>query len=66
MDYTDVVRNINQTYWKSLLENDTQARAQAAEVAQQMGFEPEAAETMIKQFSLDPLNEWIAQRSAAS
>lgn len=66
MDYADIVRSINQAYWRSLLENDTQARASAASIAEQMGFAPEAADTMIEEFSRQPLSEWLAQRSAAS
>lgn len=66
MDYADVVRSINQAYWQALLENDEQAQQAASEVAEQMGFMPEAAKTMIEQFSRQPLSEWLAQRSAAS
>jgi hypothetical protein len=66
MDYVDVVRSINQAYWKHLLENDATARAHAASLAEQFGFEPAAAETMIYEFSHQPLAEWLAQRSAAS
>lgn len=66
MDYADVVRSINQAYWQSLLQNDEQAQAIASQVAEQMGFMPEAAKTMIEEFSRQPLNEWLAQRSAAS
>lgn len=66
MDYTDVVRSINQAYWEVLLSNDAEARASAARVAEQLGFQPRAAETMIEEFSRQPLSEWLAQRSATS
>lgn len=66
MDYTDVVRSISQAYWKVLLENDAEARASAERVAEQLGFQPNAADTMIEQFSRQPLEEWLAQRSATS
>lgn len=66
MEYTDVVRSINQAYWQMLLENDADARAFAGRVAEQLGFQASAAETMIEQFSRRPLAEWLAQRSATS
>jgi len=62
-DYDDAVRSITQAYWHTLLENDTAARARAAAQAEHMGFAPEAAETMVNQFSREPLKEWLAQQS---
>lgn len=66
MDYTDIVRSINQAYWQTLLENDASARQNAASMAEQMGFQPEAADTMIDEFSRQPLQEWLAQQSGTA
>lgn len=63
IEYEDVVRSITQAYWQALLEHDAAARAQAAEQAALLGFRPEAAETMINQFSRGPLEEWLAHQS---
>jgi len=63
MEYEDVVRSINQAYWQSLLENDGIAREQAAAMAQRFGFQADAADTMIKEFSKQPLQEWLARQS---
>ena len=65
MEYEDVVRSINQAYWQSLLENDAQAREQASALAQRYGFQPQAADTMIEEFSRLPLQEWLAQQAGA-
>ena len=65
MEYEDVVRNITQTYWQTLLENDGMAREQASALAQRYGFMPTAANTMIEEFSRLPLQEWLAQQSGA-
>lgn len=65
MEYVDVVRTVNQAYWQSLLENDAAARQMAAELAERFGFQPHAANTMIEEFSRQPLQEWLAQQSGA-
>lgn len=63
MEYEDAVRSINQAYWQSLLENDGAAREHAAALAQRYGFHANAANTMIEEFSRQPLQEWLAQQS---
>lgn len=66
IEYEDMVRTINQAYWQSLLENDGMAREQAAALAQRYGFQPQAADTMIDEFSRQPLQEWLATQSAGN
>jgi hypothetical protein len=65
MEYVDIVRTVNQAYWQSLLENDAAARQFAADLAERFGFQPQAADTMIEEFSRQPLQEWLAQQSGA-
>lgn len=63
IDYNDVVRSITQAYWQALLENDYTARQQASELAERYGFNSSAADTMIDEFSRQPLQEWLAHQS---
>lgn len=62
-DYNDAVRSITQAYWQSLLENDLAARQQASQLAERYGFNAQAADTMINEFSRQPLAEWLAHQS---
>lgn len=66
MEYNDVVRDVNQTYWQTLLENDAFARKLAEELVQRYGFQPQAAESMIEEFSRQPLQDWLAQKSGTA
>lgn len=66
MDYADFVRSVNNAYWQTLLANDERAESAASDIAEQMGFEREAAREIIKKFSREPLSDWLAQRSAAA
>lgn len=66
IDYADVVRSITQAYWQALLENDLTARRQASELAERYGFNPDAADTMIDEFSRQPLQEWLAHQSGSA
>lgn len=65
MEYQDVVSEINRAYWKALFDMDGPAREQAQAIAQRFGFQPEAADTMINEYSQGPLQEWLAQKSGA-
>ncbi len=58
MDYEDMVRNITQTYWRTLIEQDETARREAAALVQRYGLQAAAADTIIEEFSLKPWQEW--------
>ncbi|RYG61644.1 MAG: hypothetical protein EON60_02755 [Alphaproteobacteria bacterium] len=58
MEYEDMVRNITQTYWRTLIETDGPARQEAAALMQRYGLQPAAANTIIDEFSLKPWQEW--------
>jgi hypothetical protein len=65
MNYDDMVRSITQAYWQKLLAEDGPAREQAAALMQRYGFEADAADTIIEEFSRKPLQDWLAPQSAA-
>ena len=65
MEYEDMVRSITQAYWTALLEQDGPAREQAMALVQRYGFMPDAANTIIDEFSRKPLQEWLAPQSGA-
>ena len=58
MEYEDMVRDITQTYWRTLTQNDSAARMAAAAKMQRYGLQPKAADTIIDEFSLKPWQEW--------
>lgn len=66
MDYLDVVQTVSKAYWEALLQNDQNARQAARETAENMGFPPTAADTLVEEFSRQPLVNWLTQGSAAS
>lgn len=66
MDYLDVVQTVSKAYWEALLENDQSARQVARDTAENMGFPPTAADTLVDEFSRQPLVDWLTQGSAVS
>ncbi|HEX2859966.1 MAG TPA: hypothetical protein VHP58_07225 [Alphaproteobacteria bacterium] len=66
MDYLDVVQTVSKAYWEALLENDHSARQVARDTAENMGFPPTAADTLVDEFSRQPLVDWLTQGSAVS
>ena len=58
MEYEDMVRDITQTYWRTLMGKDEDARREAAALIQRYGLKPAAADTIINEFSLKPWQEW--------
>jgi hypothetical protein len=66
MDYLDVVQTVSKAYWGALLENDRSAREVARQTAENLGFPPSAADTVVEEFSRQPLTDWLTQGSAVS
>ena len=66
MDYLDVVQTVSKAYWEALLENDQNARHAARESIKGMGFSGDAADTLVDEFSRQPLENWLTQGSVAS
>lgn len=65
MDYEDMVRTVTRKYLHTLLKHDQQARDEAAAEIQTFGLNPEAADTIIQKYSIEPLQEWAGMEQSA-
>jgi hypothetical protein len=65
LDYDDMVRSISQAYWQTLMDNDSAAREMARQTAEIYGFLPNAGDTIVDQFGVGPLQEWLGHQTGS-